>query len=602
MANTITNLDFDDIKAGLKAFLQSQDDITDYDYEGSAISRVLDILSLNTHYNAFLANTSFNESFLQTAIKRANGVTRAGEHGYVARSAKSATAVVNVDIVDPTQTPINLSMDKYSAFQTTIDGTDYTFYTVDAINTPLVDGAYEFANVKIYEGKLLTNSYVYDGVSTPSFVIPNADVDLDTLTVTVQNSAIDTLLTKYNFTNTIQGITGTSPVYFVKENAQEQYEVYFGDGVIGAALAAGNVVKLTYLVSSKTAANVSAKMTQTFTFAGDIGGNTGVTVRTISNSVGGAEKEDLASIQFNAPLSLASGKRLITSDDYLVGISEGASSVDAVSVWGGEDNSPPVYGKVFICLKPFDGYVISDQVKTDITANILNKQGNRLITPVFVDPDYLYMTLNVVATYDPNLTSVGSDDIAGYISTTISDYFTQELSKFKKDFQFSRLSKLIDSTNDSIQSNIMNISLQKRQTFPYNYPTTIDFLFGMAVTPGSLKSNVFTYSVGDQFNVASMFVDDGAGNISVQDWTTLKILAPNIGSIDYTTGEVIVKDFVITGLMGNVENIIINVSPKNGVTDVDANKNQIIMLDDSTKNNTANIASGLTVAVVAKKQ
>jgi hypothetical protein len=599
MTNTITNLDFDDIKAGLKAYLQSQDDITDFDYEGSAISRVLDVLSLNTHYNAFLANAVFNESFLATAIKRANAVTRAGEFGYVARSAKSATAVVAVDIVDPEQTPINLSMDKYSAFQTSINGADYTFYTIDAVTTPLVDGAYEFASVKIYEGKLLSNTYVYDGVSKPSFMIPNSDIDLDTLTVTVQNSTTDSLTTKYTFTDTIQGVTGTTPVFFIKENAQEQYEVYFGDGVIGQALTAGNVVALTYLVSSKAAANVSAKFVQNFTFTGDIGGNTGVTVRTVSNSIGGADKEDLASVQFNAPLSLASGKRLITSDDYLVGLSNGVTSVDAVSVWGGEDNNPPVYGKVFISLKPFDGYVISEQVKSDITANILNKQGNRLITPVFVDPDYLYLTLNVVASYDPNLTSVGSDDIAGYITNTINTYFTNDLSKYKKKFLFSRLSKLIDNTNDAIQSNIMTISLQKRQTFPYNFPTTIDMLFGMALTPGSLKSNVFTYSVGDQFNVASMFIDDGAGNISVQDWTTLSILAPNIGTVNYTTGEIIIKDFVITGLMGDVENIIINATPKNVVTDVDSNKNQIIMLDDSTKNNLANISSGLTVAVVA---
>lgn len=597
--NTITNLDFDDLKAGLKAFLAAQDDLTDYDYEGSAISRVLDILSMNTHYNAILANASFNESFLDTAIKRANGVSRAGELGYVARSAKSATAVVTVDIVNPTQTPINLSMDKYSAFSTSIDGSDYTFYVINSVTTPLTDSAYEFPNVKIYEGKLIANTYIYDGVSKPSFMIPNADVDLDTLTVSVQNSTIDTFVTKFNFTDSLQGVTATSPVFFIKENAQETYEVYFGDGVIGQALAAGNVVTLTYLVSSKTAANVSAKFPQVFTYSGDIGGNTGVTVRTISPSTGGAEKEGLQSIQFNAPLSLASGKRLITSDDYLVGISNGAAAVDAVSVWGGEDNVPPVYGKVFISLKPFDGYVISDQVKTDITNNIINKQGNRLVTPVFVDPDYLYMTLNVVATYNPNMTTVGSDDIAGYITNTIYTYFSHELSKYKKKFQFSRLSKLIDSTNDSIQSNILTISLQKRQTFPYNYPTTIDMKFGMAVQPGTLKSNGFTYSIGDQFNVACEFVDDGLGNVSVQDWATLKILAPNVGTVNYTTGEIIIKDFVVTGLMGSVEDIRINLSPKTAVTDVDTNKNQIIMLDDSAKNSLASITSGLTVAVVA---
>jgi hypothetical protein len=597
----ITDLDFDDIKQSFRDYLATQTEFTDYDFEGSGLTQVQNILALNTHYNAFLANAAFNETFLDTAIKRANGVSRAKEICYTARSARSATALVTIDVTDPVQTPLSISLDKYSSFTSTINGTDYTFYNIAAVSAPLVDGSYEFTDVKLYEGKLISNTFVYDGVSKPYFTIPNAAVDLTTLQVTVQTSINDTFISPYNYTDEIIGVTATTPVFFVQENAQELYQVYFGDGVIGKALTAGNVVNITYLVSSLDAANVSAtKYAQTFTYSGDIGGNTNITIRTTSNSIGGADKEDLTSIQFNAPLAFAAAKRIITSDDYLAAIGQQASSVQAVSVWGGEDNTPPVYGKVFISLKPFDGYVISDSVKADITNNILATQANILVTPNYVDPEYIYLTLNVQSTYDSSLTTVASDDIEGYITTTIQDYFTTELEKYQKKFYFSRLSKLIDGTNDSLISNIMTMTIQKRITFPYNFPTIISLNYGMPLLPGSLVSNVFTYSVGSSLNVASMFVDDGKGNISVQDYNVGTIIAPNVGTVNYTTGVVMVNNFVITGLLGGVEDIRINFAPKNAVTDIDSSRNQIITLDDSAKNNQANINAGLTVAVVAQ--
>lgn len=597
----ITDLDFDDIKQSFKSYLATQTEFTDYDFEGSGITQIQNLLALNTHYNAYLANASFNETFLDTAIKRANGVSRAKEIGYTARSARSAVALVTIDVTDPVQAPLSISLDKYSAFTSTINAVDYTFYNIASVSAPLVNGSYELANVPLYEGQLITNTFIYDGVSKPYFTIPNANVDLTTLTVSVKRSSTDSFTTPYNFTDEIVGVTATTPVFFVQESARELYEVYFGDGVIGQALTAGNVVSITYLVSSSTAANVSAtKYAQTFTYSGDIGGNTNITIRTVSNSVGGADKEDLTSIQFNAPLSFARAKRIITSDDYLSAISSQASSVQAVSVWGGEENTPPVYGRVFISLKPFDGFVISDAVKTMITSNILATQGNILVTPVYVDPEYVYLTLNVQSTYNSSLTTVASDDIAGYVTTTVQDYFTTQLSQYQKQFHFSLLSKLIDGTNDSLISNIMNMSIQKRITFPFNYPTSIIETFPVALTPGSMVSNVFTYSTGNLMNIASQFVDDGLGNISVRDWTTLNIIAPNVGTVNYATGVVTIKNFVITGLLGGVEDIRINFNPKNAVTDINATRNQIILIDDSAANTNANIASGLTVTVVAQ--
>src|SRR6185312_2231417 len=424
MATTplITDLDFDDIKASLRAYLQGQTQFTDYDFEGSGLTQLLNILSLNTHYTAFLANGTFNETFLDTAIKRANKVSRAKEMGYTPRSARSATATIEIDVTDPTQTPTTLTLPQYSVFTTTINGRDFTFYNIEPINAPLVDGSYSFSNVKLYEGTLVSNTFVYDGVSAPYFTIPNEAVDLTTLTVKVQESAGSTNVTPFTFYDSIIGVTSTTQAYFVQESAQELFQVYFGDGAIGTSLQQGNVVTLTYLVSSLDAANVSSsKYAQTFSFsAGNIGGNTTVALRTISNSQGGIDKEDATSITFNAPLAMKRASRLITSDDYMSAIGNAETTVQSIAVWGGEENIPPVYGKVFICLKPYDGYVISDTVKSEITTSIINKQGNMLVTPVYVDPDYVYLTLNITSTYDPNATTVTSTDIEGYIVNTVN--------------------------------------------------------------------------------------------------------------------------------------------------------------------------------------
>jgi hypothetical protein len=594
----ITELDFDQIKASLKDYLRSQSEYTDFDFEGSGLTQMLNILALNTHYNAYLANASFNEVFLDSAVRRANGVSRAKEIGYTARSSRCATAVVDIDVLNPTFTPVSLTLDKYTPFSTSISGNSLTFYNIDTLSVPKIDNIYEFSGVKLYEGRLITNTFVYGG-GKASFEIPNGDVDLDTLTVTVINSATDSFRERWIFTDEIVGITSASKVFYVQENAQENYEVYFGDSALSAALIPGNIVQLTYLVSSKESANVSSKLTQNFSL-NDIGGNQSLLVRTVSNSVGGAGKEGLDSIKFNAPLSFSRGKRIITATDYLSAITEKSSSVEAVSVWGGEENVPPNYGKVYISLKPFDGYVISESVKSTILHDIIQKQGNLLVTPLFVDPEYTFITLDATATYDPNKTGVSSDAIAGYITGNIQSYFTTELSKYKKKFYFSQVQRLIDNSNDSIVGNILTMNLQKRITMPFNFPTTISVTYPVPVLVGSMTSNVFTYSTKERSNILSGLVDDGKGNVSVRDINTFQIVAPNIGTVNYVTGSLMIKDFIITGLIGGVEDIRINFAPAKAVSDIDTNRNQIILLDDSTKIVSANIESGLKVAVVAK--
>lgn len=596
----ITELDFDQIKDNLKDFMRTQDGFSDFDYEGSGLSVLLNVLALNTHYNAYLANASFNEAFLDSAVKRGNAVSRARELGYTARSARSAVATVDIDVVNPQYMSSVVTLDRYTPFTTTIDGGSFTFYNIDAITAPLSSNAYEFAGVKLFEGRLIQNSFMFDG-STNVFEIPNVDVDLTTLTVQVQRSSVDTFVEPYNFTSEVVGVTGESAVFFVQENSREKYEIYFGDGVLGKSLTVGNIITMTYLVSSKDAANVSSsKFAQKFTMAGSISGNTNVLINVVQNSVGGRDKEDIESIKFNAPLALSRAKRLITAEDYLSAISEMSSVVESVSVWGGEEMTPKQYGRVFLSLKPYEGYVISENVKADIKADILDRQGNMLVTPVFVDPEYIYVSMEVTSTYNPDRTTVSAEDIKGYITNNIVDYFNKTLNKFKKKFVFSQLSRMIDDTNDSLIGNLITMKLQKRVPFTYYFPTTIDVSYDIALAPGSLASNIFTYSTNDVVDALSVLVDDGKGNVSVQDVNTGSTLALNVGTVNYATGKVLIKDFIITGLVGGVEDIRMTFAPARAMTDVDTNRNQIIQLDDSTEVPVANIKPGLQVFVAAK--
>lgn len=296
----ITELDFDQIKSNLRTFLQNQAEFTDYDFEGSGLSVLLDILAYNTHYNAYLANMLANEMFLDSAVKRSSIVSLAKHLGYVPRSTTGSRAVLDITVTSPPGTPAVITMERYTPFTTQISGTAYTFLTLEPYTTTPVGGIYTFGDVTVKEGTLLQYSYT---VVTPGpdekYEIPNDSVDTSTLFVTVQNSSSDATITSFTMSNGIVDVDSSSNVYFLEENSRGQYQIYFGDGIVGKKLVPGNIVRIQYLVSTGDTTNVSGLVTQSFTAGSAIAGSNNITVDVVSNSTGGANKESISSIKFN---------------------------------------------------------------------------------------------------------------------------------------------------------------------------------------------------------------------------------------------------------------------------------------------------------------
>ena len=356
MANkniTTAELDFDAIKSNIKTFLQGQDAFQDYDFEGAGLSVLMDILAYNTHYNALYTNLAVNESFIDSASKRSSVVSRAKEIGYVPHSATGATATVNIVVSGTTSSPATLTLPAYSSFSTTIDGKSYTFYTTEAIVTSLASAKYTFTGVNIKEGNPLTFKYtVADGVQ---YIIPNTDVDLSTLKVRVQDNATSSVFNTFINQEEIINLDSTSQVYFVKEIEGQLYELEFGNDTIGKALANGNVVNLTYMTTNRTAAN-GAKV---FTYTGStlLGGTVAVT--TTTPAVGGADIETIESIRYNAPRAYSSQNRAVTVEDYKSLIFRLYPEADTVNAWGGEDNVPASYGRVYLSIKPTSTTVLT---------------------------------------------------------------------------------------------------------------------------------------------------------------------------------------------------------------------------------------------------
>ena len=391
----IAELDFDQIKQNLKEFLQDQDEFTDYDFEGSGLSVLLDILAYNTHYNAYLANMLVNESFLDSAVKRNSAVSIAKHLGYTPASARGARAIIDVTVNSVPGTPTTLTLDRFTPFTTTINGVAYTFLNLNAVTATPTNSSYVFNNLTIVEGRFNQQSYVaVQPGPAEKFEITETNVDTSTLLVTVQNSSTDLTTRAFTLSEDITGVDDDSLVYFLQENPFGRYEVFFGDGVIGKKLDPGNIISIRYLVSSGVETNVSDLITQSFTTT-TIGGSSNVNITTESNSTSGSNKETITSIKFKAPLVNAAKNRAVTAEDYLALITSRFSEAESVSVWGGEENDPPIYGKVFISLKPFDGFNISQTTKDVIKNNILKDKKVLAIQPEFVDPEFFFVNLNI---------------------------------------------------------------------------------------------------------------------------------------------------------------------------------------------------------------
>lgn len=586
----VAELDFDLIKANIKTFLQGQEQFQDYDFEGSSLSVLLDILAYNTHYNALYTNLAVNESFIDSASKRSSVVSRAKELGYIPYSATGAQATVDITVSATTSTPAILSIPAFTPFTGSADGQQFTFYTMETVTATLNNGVYSFSGVFLKEGTPLTYRYV--AAEGTRYIIPNDSVDLSTLTVRIQATSTSSFFDTYQRQEDILNLDGNSKVYFVKEIDGELYELEFGNGVVGKALENGNVINLSYMSSSKDAANGI----RLFSYAGSslLGGV--VTVTTTTPAFGGGDVEPIDNIRYNAPRAYTAQNRAVTVEDYKALLYRAYPEAQTINVWGGENNVPKQYGKVFISIKPKTANQLTDVQKSYIINEILRKKNVVSITPEIVDPVFINLEVNATVYYNPSLTTKTAAEIKDLVIQTIQDYNTNQLNSFSGVFKFSKLASAIDATEDSITSNITTIKLHREVQPIYNTNTSYQIelgnpIYGSGVPEQSILSTGF-YLYGRE---EVMYLEDlpldpedhtyGLIRIYYFDEAGQKVYFRTLGSADnptvnYKTGSITIPELLITGLdfsQGDVGEIII----KPQSNDVVSVRNQLVTIPDN---------------------
>ena len=587
MANgklVVSDLDFTDIKDNLKKFLQSQTQFQDYDFEGSSLSILLDILSYNTHYMAYLANMSTNELYLDSADIRNNIVSLAKMLGYTPNSPRAPKASINVVVNDGTGTSITMA--KGTVFTTTLNDTTYQYINNEDITTTPVDGVFTFSNVTLYEGTLVKFKYTVDETDVDQkFIIPSSNADTSTLKVIVQNSASDTSSNTYTLSSGFSGVGSDSKVYFIQESTDGKFEVYFGDGVTGKKLENGNVVILEYIVTNKTSSNGA----KTFALQGSVGGFTNVSITTNSVSQGGADGEDNESVKFNAPLNFAAQDRAVTTTDYETLVKGIYPNALSVSAWGGEDDETPRYGIVKIAIKAGSGATLTDQTKLDIV-NGLKKFNVASVKPEIVDPETTSIVLTSNVKYDAKSTTKSKDTLKSDVINTITNYNTSTLQKFDGVFRHSKITGLIDDTDNSILSNITTLKMRKSFTPTINSATKYDIYFRNALynphtghnTAGGGILSSTGFKVENDNN--EMFLDDdGNGNVRRYYLVSgVKTYANETqGTINYNTGQVTLNLMSIASISNirGAASTVIEITVQPSSNDVVPVRDQIVEID-----------------------
>lgn len=553
MANkriTTTELDFDAIKTNLKSFMQGQSEFADYDFDGSAMSTLLDVLAYNTHYNALYKNLAVNESFIDSASKRSSVVSRAKEIGYIPYSSKCSEARVDIVVSNTTTLPSSLILPAFSSFTTYVDGQTYNFYTLDDnIATITSSNTYVFSNVSIKEGTPF--QYKYTVANGQRYIIPNDNIDLSTLKVRVQENSTSGNFETFVNNESIVNLKSTDAVYFVKEIDGQLYELEFGNDVVGKAVNAGNIVSINYMVCNKSLPNGA----NTFSYQGStlIGGT--VTVTTIISASGGSDVESIESIRYNAPRAYTTQNRAVTEDDYKTIIYKNFSNAQSVSVWGGESNDPPVYGKVFISVKPYNATILTNAEKQMLTGEVLKSKNVVSITPVIVDANYIQIELEISVYYNPRLTTRSDIELKSLVYQTVQDYNDVNLNKFDGIFRFSKLSTLVDSTEESFVSNIMTVKLHREVDVKYGssanyYINLTNPIYNSTVPEQSILSTGF-YIPGNSniMYFEDLPVDETYGTLRMFYYTdSIKTYVKNMGTINYTLGTIDIQGLTIEGI------------------------------------------------------
>ena len=592
----ISQLDFEGIKNNLKTFLSQQDEFTDYDFEGSGMNVLLDVLAYNTHYLGYNANMLANEMYLDSADQRSSVVSLAKQVGYTPRSAVSSTA--KIDVLVNNGTGASITMSRGTKFTTTVDGTSYSFVNNADVSISPVDGVYKFSNLDIYEGTYLNYKYTANTSDTDQrFIIPNDDVDTTTLTVKVQESSSDSTTNTYTLASGITGLNSTSKVYFLQEVENGRFEVYFGDGVLGQAIADGNIVILDYITCNLDEPNGAT----TFTLSGTVGGFSNVTITTLNNAAGGDSPETIKSIKYNAPRDYTSQDRAVTADDYKVLVKSLYANAQSVQVYGGEDAATPDYGKVYISIKAKSGSNLTEVTKTSIVQS-LKSYAVASVTPVIIDPETTFITLTTTFKYDSSLTTKDVSTLATNVTNAITSYNTGTLENFTGMFRYSEVLKTIDDADTSILSNITKIKMYKYITPTLNSALKYTLSFNNGFynphsehnkSAGGVVSST-GFKINDDSSTNEHFLDDdGAGNLRVYylSGTTRIYTSSSYGTVNYTSGEIILTSANITSI-SNVDGATstkIRVTVQPDSNDIVPVRNQVLSIDTANSSFTGSV-------------
>lgn len=592
-----SELDFDNIKANLVAYMKATDTtFNDYNYEGSAMSTIIDVLAYVTHVNSMNANFALNETFLDTSQLRTSVVSHAKLLGYTPRSIAPSVAYIDMTMAKGTATPfwnhdgnnvpLPLSMARGTKFSTTIDGVTYPMFASDTttINYNETDG-WKFSNIKIEQGTLASINYTYQDNTFESYIIPANNVNTASIKVTVSDSSSTDAAKVYVKNTNVVNLDGTSEVYFLEEGRDGYYEIKFGDNIIGKRPGNGNTIVIEYAtIPSGTDVNGAT----VFTMTDSLNGNTDETITLVTKATGGAPRETKEAIKFNAPLAHISQNRAVTPDDYKTIIKNEFADLEAVAVWGGEDNDVPDYGKVYVSIKPLSGETLTEAQKTTIKTNILKPKNVVSITPVLVDPDYTYIDLEVYFKYNPNKATVTASGLATSIRNTLVTYNNDTLKSFNGVYRDSNVGKLIDDTNVAIISNITRVKMQKKITPILGTATKYTLKFNQALTDldattgttGSyVTSSIFTFAGVDA--KLKDFYDSSSDTRIVQivDTSGL-VLSTNVGDVNEEDGIVTLNSFNPTALPTGSTTIDVTVKPAS--SDVSPTRNELLTINTST--------------------
>ena len=567
----VTELDFEQIRTNLKSYLSTQSQFQDYDFEGSAMAVLLDVLSYNTHYNAYYINMLANEMFLDTAQQRDSVVSHAKLVGYTPVSAIGASANVTLTFSGVSGVTSQFTIPKNSKFTTTIDDIQYTYVTPQAY--VVTNDANTFSRaINIKEGLPLTHRFTVSDANPTRYVLPNENVDVSSITVRVQESVADTTVTEFVRATNVAQVFSTSPVYFVEEAYDLKYEILFGSGSLGKSLKNGNIVIVEYLVCNGDATN-GATTFSIDDLTGITEPYTTATITTNTSSLGGRPAETTDSIKFNAPRFYQTQNRAVVDNDYQRILLAENSDLQSVIAFGGELASPPVYGKVFVAVKPFGEEFATANRKQQLRESILNRVP-LAIDPVFIDPDYTYLIPSVTVFYNASQTVVSTGEIETQILNSIRDFSTNNLERFGNRLRYSRFVRALDNTqNGSILNTDATIKIQKRFVPNVNRAERKTLNFNNPIRVNTLSSTQFTLS-----GFSAFFDDDGNGNVRIYRFNESKqkvFIDETAGTIDYTNGIVDINAFQPTAF----SSIEMKITVTQDRLDVIPIREQILIMD-----------------------